>query len=130
LCRCRPWCRSVHGRMADGICALGRSVRTVGCFADGHGRAALAAFAGLKCAPGPGASPGVCPARVIARDEGRDGSCADGWAGGAGERVSNGHSEFSGKEGGGGPGRRCTDDKGDGPQRGSSYRTADSCVRC
>jgi hypothetical protein len=43
LCRCRPWCRGVHGRMADGICARGRSVCTVGCFTDGHGRAAVAA---------------------------------------------------------------------------------------
>ena len=29
--------------MADGICALGRSVRTVGCFTDVHGRGAVAA---------------------------------------------------------------------------------------
>ena len=29
--------------MADGIYALGRSVRTVGCFTDGHGRDAVAA---------------------------------------------------------------------------------------
>jgi hypothetical protein len=29
--------------MADGICALGRSVRTVGCFTDGHGRDAVTA---------------------------------------------------------------------------------------
>ena len=33
----------VHGRIADGIRALSRSVRTVGCFTDGHGRAALTA---------------------------------------------------------------------------------------
>ena len=29
--------------MADGFCALERSVRTVGCFTDGHGRDAVAA---------------------------------------------------------------------------------------
>jgi hypothetical protein len=40
--RCRPSCRGVHGRIADGIGAPGRSVCTVGCFTDGHGRAALA----------------------------------------------------------------------------------------
>ena len=43
LCRCRPLCRGVHGRIADGFCALERSVRTVGCFTDGHGRDAVAA---------------------------------------------------------------------------------------
>jgi len=35
--------------MADGIRAPGRSVRTVGCFTDGHGRAAAAACSGLAC---------------------------------------------------------------------------------
>jgi hypothetical protein len=43
LCRCRPLCRGVHGRIADGFGALERSVRTVGCFTDGHGRDAVAA---------------------------------------------------------------------------------------
>jgi len=43
LSRCEPLCRGVHGRIADGIRAPSRSVRTVGCFTDGHGRAAPAA---------------------------------------------------------------------------------------
>ena len=88
LSRCRPSCRGVHGRMADGIRAPERSVRTVGCFTDGHGRAALAAFPGLTgardprawipgCAPGPRDCPGP--------QGGRAGRYADGWAGGAGE---------------------------------------------
>ena len=46
--------------MADGIRAPERSVRTVGYFTDGHGRAALAAFPGLTGAPEPGVDPRVC----------------------------------------------------------------------
>jgi aminoglycoside phosphotransferase len=42
----RQW---FYGRMADGIRAAGRSVRTVGCFTDGHGRAPAAACSGLAC---------------------------------------------------------------------------------
>ena len=49
LCRCRPLCRGVHGRIADGFCALERSVRTVGCFTDGHGRGrGGSAFPGMQ----------------------------------------------------------------------------------
>ena len=48
LYRCGAACRGVHGRIADGIRAPSRSVRTVGCFTDGHGRAALMAFSGLE----------------------------------------------------------------------------------
>jgi hypothetical protein len=40
---------------------LGRSVRTVGDFTDGHGRAALAALSGLTCAAEPGVHPRVRP---------------------------------------------------------------------
>ena len=50
LSRCGPLCRGVHGRIADGIGALGRSVRTVGYFTDGHGRAMPAACRRLNCA--------------------------------------------------------------------------------
>src|ERR1017187_10422888 len=38
LSRWGALCRGVHGRIADGIRAPGRSVPTVGCFTDGHGR--------------------------------------------------------------------------------------------
>jgi hypothetical protein len=44
--------------MADGVRGVGRSVRTVGCFTDGHGRAAPAAVSaggvpmGRACIPG------------------------------------------------------------------------------
>jgi hypothetical protein len=87
LWRRSAWCCGVHGRMADGVRGMRRSVRTVGVSTDGHGRAALAAFPGLTCAPESGVHPRVSPVRVIARDEGgRDGRCADGWAGGAGAR--------------------------------------------
>jgi hypothetical protein len=42
-------------RTAPGAC--GRSVRTVGVSTDGHGRAAVAAFPGLTCAPESGVHP-------------------------------------------------------------------------
>jgi hypothetical protein len=75
LSRCRPPCRGVHGRIADGVGVLGRSVRTVGCFTDGHGRAAPAAYSGSTGAAWPdllaGASGSAaggtalgCPCRV------------------------------------------------------------------
>ena len=87
--------------MADGVRGMRRSVRTVGVSTDGHGRAALAAFPELDVRARVGrASPGVRPARVIARDEGgRDGRCPDGWAGGAESVTLAGH--------GAGAGRRC-----------------------
>ena len=58
----RPRC-GVHGRMADGVRGMRRSVRTVGVSTDGHGRAALAAFPGLTCAPESGVHPRVSPTR-------------------------------------------------------------------
>ena len=58
-------------------------MRTVGCFTDGHGRAAPAACSGLTCAAEPGVHP-VCPPggpRDSPDGGGREGGCTDGWAG-------------------------------------------------
>jgi hypothetical protein len=63
-------------------------------------------------------SPGVRPARVIARDEGgRDGRCPDGWAGGAGERDAC-------RAGGAGAGRR----RACGRLAGPGHRCGDTAV--
>ena len=68
LCRSGPLRRGVHGGIADGVGAIRRSVRIVGCFTDGHGRAMPAACRSLKCAVKPG-------------DCGRLGDCVDGLPG-------------------------------------------------
>jgi len=39
----------VHGRIADGVRPLGRSVCTVGFSTDGHGRAGVAAYSASIC---------------------------------------------------------------------------------
>jgi hypothetical protein len=67
-----PLCRGVHGRMADGICARERSVRTVGFSADGHGRARRHRVSGSA-----GAAGWVRLGRVNSPDEGGPGGrCA------------------------------------------------------
>jgi hypothetical protein len=72
MCHRESMCRGVHGRIADGVRAPGRSVRTVGCFTDGHGRAAPAACPGLDAGRRAGrASPCArLRSRVVSRDAG------------------------------------------------------------
>ena len=102
MSRCGAACRGVHGRIADGIRASSRSVRTVGCSTDGHGRAAPAACFRLDAGRRVGrASPCVRPrSRAVSGTRaGGEGGCAGGQGGCPGERDG-------GRAGGAGAGCR------------------------